>query len=99
MHHGYGTRVRVHALSSPDLKHDNILFRPQELTSVISHALTENPSITYDCGTEANPSVIPVVSQVLPLSAQGSIHERNLDVVLADVGHCESASPALTDQG
>ncbi|KZT68525.1 kinase-like protein [Daedalea quercina L-15889] len=72
-----------------DLKHDNILFRPRELTSVVSHELTENPSITYDCGTETNPSVIPVVSQVLPLSAQGSIHERNLDVVLADVGHSQ----------
>ncbi|EPS95820.1 hypothetical protein FOMPIDRAFT_1131692 [Fomitopsis schrenkii] len=70
-----------------DLKHDNILFRPQDLQTVITHELVENPSVTYDCGTEVNPSVVPVLSQGLPLSTNASIHERHLDVVLADVGH------------
>ncbi|KAH9912037.1 kinase-like domain-containing protein [Fomitopsis serialis] len=70
-----------------DLKNDNILFRPRDLCTIVAHELAENPSVTYDCGTEGNASVVPVVSQVLPLSVDASIHERDLDVVLADVGH------------
>ncbi|KAI0724742.1 kinase-like domain-containing protein [Fomitopsis betulina] len=70
-----------------DVKHDNILFRPQDLQTVIMHELVDKPSITYDCGTAASPPVVPVVSQGLPLSTDPSIHERSLDVVLADVGH------------
>ena len=56
------------------------------------HELVEKPSITYDCGTEVNPPVVPVVSQGLPLSSDPTIHEKRLDVVLADVGHCEYAA-------
>ncbi|KAI0707314.1 kinase-like domain-containing protein [Earliella scabrosa] len=70
-----------------DLKHDNILFRPRDLQSVVAHELVSDPSVTYDCGTEVSVSVVPVVSQGLPLSPDPSIHERLLDVVLADVGH------------
>lgn len=70
-----------------DLKHDNILFRPTDLLAVVAHELVSNPSVTYDCGTEVNPPVVPVVSQGLPLSPDPSIHERSLQAVLADVGH------------
>ena len=72
-----------------DLKHDNILFRPLDVTSVVTHELIENPSISYDCGTEVSPPVIPVLSQGLPLSPDPSIREALLDAVIADVGHCQ----------
>ena len=76
--------------SLTDLKHDNILFRPPDLLAVISHELIESPSLTYDCGTLVNPPIIPVRSQSLPLSPDAAISENELDVVLADVGHCKS---------
>ena len=69
------------------MKHDNILFRPRDLQSVVAHELVSSPSVTYDCGTEVTLPVVPVVSQGLPLSTDPSIHERLLDAVLADVGH------------
>ncbi|TFY50406.1 hypothetical protein EVJ58_g11061 [Rhodofomes roseus] len=81
-----------------DLKHDNILFRPRDLHTIISHELSINPSITYDCGTELNPSVIPVVSQSLPLSIGAPIHEHDLDVVLADLGHSHWISHHFQEQ-
>ncbi|KAL0953787.1 hypothetical protein HGRIS_004971 [Hohenbuehelia grisea] len=70
-----------------DLKHDNILFRPLDLERVVSHELTEVPSATYDCGTEATPTVIPVTSQGLPLSLDSTVKQRDLVAVLADFGH------------
>ncbi|OCH96308.1 kinase-like protein [Obba rivulosa] len=70
-----------------DLKHDNILFRPRDLQSVVAHELVSSPSVTYDCGTEVSLPIVPVVSQCLPLSPNPSIHERLLDAVIADVGH------------
>ena len=76
--------------SLTDLKHDNILFRPPDLLAVVSHELIESPSLTYDCGTLVNPPIIPVRSQSLPLSPDATIPENELDVVLADVGHCKS---------
>ncbi|KAI0651498.1 kinase-like domain-containing protein [Trametes meyenii] len=70
-----------------DLKHDNILFRPLDLDAVVAHELVSNPSVTYDCGTEVNPPVVPIVSQSLPLSTDAVINEEFLDAVIADVGH------------
>lgn len=63
------------------------------------HELVAKPSITYDCGTEVTPPVVPVVSQGLPLSTDPSIHERHLDVVIADVGHCKHAKYLVEDRG
>ncbi|KAL1665700.1 kinase-like domain-containing protein [Schizophyllum commune] len=70
-----------------DLKHDNILFRPSDLDAVVAHELVSSPSVTYDCGTEVNPPVVPVVSQSLPLSPDPVINEKSLELVIADVGH------------
>ncbi|KIY53354.1 kinase-like protein [Fistulina hepatica ATCC 64428] len=70
-----------------DLKHDNILFRPLDVSSVVAHELVANPSVSYDCGTEVSPSIVPIVSQGLPLSAVPSIREELLEAVIADVGH------------
>lgn len=74
-----------------DLKHDNILFRPSDLLATVTHELVERPSLTYDCGTLVNPPVIPVRSQSLPFSPDDAVSEKELDVVLADVGHCKFA--------
>ncbi|KAI5899261.1 kinase-like protein [Schizophyllum commune H4-8] len=70
-----------------DLKHDNILFRPLDLNSVVAYELVTNPSVTYDCGTEVNPPVVPVVSQSLSLSSDPVINEKLLEAVIADFGH------------
>lgn len=72
----------------PDIKHDNILFRPKGLVDVVAHELINSPSVTYDCGTEKSPPVIPVVSQPLPPTSDKVIPETDLEAVLADVGHC-----------
>jgi len=50
-----------------DIKHDNILFRPSNLSEVVAHQLTDIPLTTCDCGTELLPTVTPIVSQ--PLAA------------------------------
>ncbi|KAF5345014.1 hypothetical protein D9758_010433 [Tetrapyrgos nigripes] len=70
-----------------DIKHDNILFRPSDVFAVVAHELTAKPSISYDCGTEVSPPVVPVVSQALPLSTEESVATDQLQAVLADVGH------------
>lgn len=72
-----------------DIKHDNILLRPADPEAVVSHELVKKPSRSYDCGTEIRPSVIPVVSQMLPLSMEPTVREGDLEAVLADVGHCK----------
>lgn len=46
--------------------------------------------MSYSCPTEVNTPVVPVVSQGLPLSLSTSIDQAELDVVIADLGHCES---------
>lgn len=71
-----------------DIKHDNILFRPLDVSKVVAHELAVKPSVTYDSGTEVCPAVVPVVSQILPLSIDGPIEEERLEAVIADVGHC-----------
>ncbi|KAI3603905.1 kinase-like protein [Moniliophthora roreri] len=70
-----------------DIKHDNILFRPSDVSAVVAHELAAKPSVSYDCGTEINPPVVPVVSQALPLSTKDSVSTDQLEAVLADVGH------------
>ncbi|KIJ53603.1 hypothetical protein M422DRAFT_73895 [Sphaerobolus stellatus SS14] len=70
-----------------DIKHDNVLFRPSNLTEVITSELTKSPSVTYDCGTEATPTVVPIVSQALPATTDAIIPETSLEGVLADLGH------------
>ncbi|KAL1681181.1 kinase-like domain-containing protein [Schizophyllum commune] len=70
-----------------DLKHDNILFRPLDVNTIVAHELAANPSVTYDCGTEVNPPVVPVVSQSLPVSPDPVINEKHLEAVIADFGH------------
>lgn len=47
--------------------------------------------MSYSCPTEVNTAVVPVVSQGLPLSLATSIDQTELDVVIADLGHCESS--------
>lgn len=79
-----------------DLKHDNILFRPLDVKTIVAHELAANPSVTYDCGTEVNPPVVPVVSQSLPLSPDPIINEKHLEAVIADFGHC--AEPNIVFQ-
>ncbi|PCH34476.1 kinase-like protein [Wolfiporia cocos MD-104 SS10] len=70
-----------------DIKHDSILFRPADIAALAAHALATDPSVAYDCGTEACPPVVPVESQALPLSAAPPVREDALEAVLADVGH------------
>ncbi|THH14064.1 hypothetical protein EW146_g6225 [Bondarzewia mesenterica] len=78
----------VHAGTSfPHIKHDNVLFRPLDVPGVVAHELVTKPSVSYDCGTEVFPSVVPIVSQGLPLSTTGSIRADQLEAVIADVGH------------
>lgn len=73
---------------SPDIKHDNILFRPKVLDDVVAHELIHRPSVNYSCGTELTPPVFPVTSQALPLTTDKVIREVQLEAVLADFGHC-----------
>lgn len=79
-----------------DIKHDNILFRPKALESVIAQELINSPSVCYDCGTEICPPVVPVVSQALPPTNDKVIPEAQLEAVLADVGHCTYLFHVLT---
>lgn len=72
-----------------DIKHDNILFRPGDLEAAVRMELAEVPSSIYGFTSEINPPVIPVRSQVLPLSLTRSTKWYDLDVVIADLGHCE----------
>ncbi|EED81523.1 predicted protein [Postia placenta Mad-698-R] len=69
------------------IKHDNILFRPVDVAAVVAHELSTDPPACYDCGTEISPPVVPIVSQVLPLSTEPSIREDRLEAVVSDVGH------------
>jgi len=69
------------------MQHDNILFRPASLEAVVSHELVEDPSVSYQCGTEIRPTVIPAMSQVLPLTTEPPVREEDLEAVIADVGH------------
>ncbi|QRV99812.1 kinase-like protein [Ceratobasidium sp. AG-Ba] len=71
-----------------DLKPDNILFRPDDVNSVVSAALVDEPSLTYGCATNVRPPVVPVQTQVLSMRAGGAHPSGDLvDAVIADFGH------------
>ncbi|PCH34455.1 kinase-like protein [Wolfiporia cocos MD-104 SS10] len=77
----------VRGIIHADIKHDSILLRPAAVSAVAAHALATDPSVAYDCGTEACPPVVPVESQALPLSAAPAVRDDELEAVLAHVGH------------
>ncbi|THV05659.1 kinase-like protein [Dendrothele bispora CBS 962.96] len=70
-----------------DIKHDNILCRPVDLSAVVAQELVAWPSVTYDCGTEIVPSITPVMTQSLPITTEPPLRADQVKVVLADVGH------------
>ncbi|KAK7457190.1 hypothetical protein VKT23_010488 [Stygiomarasmius scandens] len=70
-----------------DIKHDNILCRPTDLDAVITQALIQYPSISYTCDTRATPSIVPIISQPLPPSAELTIPSLETTFVLSDFGH------------
>ncbi|KAF5365363.1 hypothetical protein D9757_012129 [Collybiopsis confluens] len=70
-----------------DIKHDNILFRLSDVNTVVAHALTAEPSVSYSADTEVITPIVPVVSQPLPLSLEDTVPTAHLKAVLTDVGH------------
>jgi serine/threonine-protein kinase SRPK3 len=76
-----------------DLKHDNILFRPSDVPSVVGSTLVIDPSICYYCDTSISPQVVPVVSQPLQVTIKEVLPTVELKAMIADVGHCMLSIP------
>ncbi|CAE6377239.1 unnamed protein product [Rhizoctonia solani] len=82
-----------------DVKFDNILYRPDDLTACIAHVLLTIPSETYRCDLRARPVAVPIVSQPITMySPETDIQKARVQAVITDFSHSHWANHRFQDE-